>query len=244
MQKNLKTGLYSKQQNTQMDTNEEFAKLDALLADLLSEVEQPILLNQEGIVTNWDHHDGKTNTKTINPNKCEILKNLDDIERSVDYLNEQKEKLKSKKDFYYQKEGSKDVIFEEEDPESFSLNPPHRKIKSKLDYYVSNSNEQSIDNSLFNKQGFSYINNSNSLNKQHKPYSNSQNSFNQNDQNIFLLIDDNKPPISPNPYPTFNTRNNYGQSNSPNIHALLNNTAVSSINNTKLKDNFNNIILF
>jgi hypothetical protein len=68
--------------NKNNTNNDEFAKLDDLLDDLLSEVEQPILLNPKGALTNWDHQQQGYRGKSSN--KCEILKNLDDIERSVD----------------------------------------------------------------------------------------------------------------------------------------------------------------
>ena len=176
-----------------MTNNDEFAKLDALLADLLSEVEQPILLNPQGTLTNWDHQ-GYNRPKSSN--KCEILKNLDDIERSVDYLNEQKEKLKSKKDVYYQKDGSKDnVIFEEEDLESqqshTNNNQPFRKVKSKFDYYLSNSNEQ---NNQENNQKIPHNYGVSSMNS---------NSFNRLNATNSLANEQNKPPISPNTYSKF-----------------------------------------
>ena len=201
-----------------MDTNEEFAKLDALLADLLSEVEQPILLNQDGL-TNWDSY-----YKTKNSNKCEILKNLDDIERSVDYLNEQKEKLK-KQDLYYEKDGvrGKDIIFEE-DNESLNFNQPFRKIKSKFDYYISKSNDQNPENS--SNKILSSCMNSDSLNKIHKPSNYSPGIFNTNEQNNLIINHDNKPPISPNS--KFTPRNENFQIHQSNLSNFQN--FVSNLN--------------
>jgi len=65
---------------------EEFAKLDALLEDLLAEVEQPILLNKynENLSQQQQLHQQKQTTE--------------EIERSVDWLNEQKEILRSRKE--------------------------------------------------------------------------------------------------------------------------------------------------
>lgn len=221
--------MYSQvKKDSQLENNEEFAKLDALLADLLSEVEQPILLNQHGTTVEWNtlsrnhsatiNNTNKTNNYGVNSNKndnCEILKNLDDIERSVDYLNVQKEKLKLKKNSnlisssYRQKDGDKDVIFEEEDQHDSSslnnLNQPYRKIKSKFDYYVSNSNEQRSNKNLsLNKKGFSYTN-PNSFDKLHKP---SPQHYHEDegvilndptlDEKNFSPSVSSKPPLSPN----------------------------------------------
>lgn len=70
---------------------EEFAKLDALLEDLLAEVEQPILLNKDGIITNnWSQNQPA--------NKSSLSKGNSDLERSVDWLNEQKERLRNRKE--------------------------------------------------------------------------------------------------------------------------------------------------
>lgn len=65
---------------------EEFAKLDALLHDLLAEVDQPILLSKEP---------AKSSAKS---NLNGRASNTDEIERSVDWLNEQKEILRSRKE--------------------------------------------------------------------------------------------------------------------------------------------------
>lgn len=192
--------------------NDEFAKLDALLADLLSEVEQPILLNPQGTLKNWDHSSSSSsynklqqNKNNVNSsNKCEMLKTLDDIERSVDYLNEQKEKLKFKKEnaLYYQKERGtdKDVILEDEELTQQD-NQPFRKIKSKFDYYVSNSNEQNngdIPSFSSNKQqqhGVSTNSFNTSKLSNHEQFSNNS-----------MFINENKPPISPNAYTKFNQK--------------------------------------
>ena len=69
---------------------EEFAKLDALLEDLLAEVEQPILLNKHG--------ENGTNKENLNGTRQFSGNNSDEIERSVDWLNEQKERLRSRKE--------------------------------------------------------------------------------------------------------------------------------------------------
>jgi hypothetical protein len=74
------------------ENSEEFARLDELLADLLSEVEQPILLNKNGSVINWKL--ASDNNQINEEPQQKILKNLDDIERSVDFLKEQKNKLR------------------------------------------------------------------------------------------------------------------------------------------------------
>ncbi|CAF0893852.1 unnamed protein product [Brachionus calyciflorus] len=63
---------------------EEFAKLDALLQDLLAEVDQPLLLNQT--------------TRTIPKSQSSNRANVDEIEQSVGWLNEQKEILRSRKE--------------------------------------------------------------------------------------------------------------------------------------------------
>ena len=75
---------------------EEFAKLDALLEDLLAEVEQPILLNKHG-----ENGANKENLKlnpSLNGSRQFNTNNSDEIERSVDWLNEQKERLRSRKE--------------------------------------------------------------------------------------------------------------------------------------------------
>jgi hypothetical protein len=94
--------------------SEEFAKLDALLEDLLAEVDQPIFLSKAP-----QHKANKFKsqvTANVNGNgKC-----VSEVERSVDWLTEQKELLRARKDT------SNNI-------------PPYRSIKSKLDYYL-NSN--------------------------------------------------------------------------------------------------------
>lgn len=78
-------------QTTAINT-EEFAKLDALLEDLLAEVEQPILLNKcnESLSKN----DSFASPRNITTNN----KGPDEVEKSVDWLNEQKEILRSRKE--------------------------------------------------------------------------------------------------------------------------------------------------
>lgn len=91
---------------------EEFAKLDALLEDLLAEVDQPIMFNKDykhnpptrTYSTSITHHlqppvqpQIRTTTPAVTKT-TKILSNMDDIERSVDWLNEQKERLRSRKE--------------------------------------------------------------------------------------------------------------------------------------------------
>ncbi len=95
------TSSMSQQQQTTTITTaintEEFAKLDALLEDLLAEVEQPILLNK--------YNENLTHTESCMAHQHQI-RNIpihnsnpdNDIERSVDWLNEQKEILRSRKE--------------------------------------------------------------------------------------------------------------------------------------------------
>lgn len=101
---------------------EEFAKLDALLEDLLAEVDQPILLNSDSQPSNsaaatkrpqqrnnhyYTHHHTLPCNDTTTTN-------------SMDWLNEQKEILRARK-------------------EASAAQQPYRKIKSKLDYYITSS---------------------------------------------------------------------------------------------------------
>lgn len=98
------------QQNQQQQTStttttintEEFAKLDALLEDLLAEVEQPILLNkynenlaEESFAAKPQQQQQQQMTTRNIPISNS---NPDEIERSVDWLNEQKEILRSRKE--------------------------------------------------------------------------------------------------------------------------------------------------
>lgn len=100
---------------------EEFAKLDALLEDLLAEVDQPILLNHKEITTSKTL-DLKRSTQRspYNPHQP-TQQNHNQVDRSVDWLNEQKEILRARK-------------------EAAAAQQPYRKIKSKIDYYITNSN--------------------------------------------------------------------------------------------------------
>ena len=85
---------------------EEFAKLDALLEDLLAEVEQPILLNKYNeSLSNKENLSAVSHSNSRNVISNSTSNNTsDDVERSVDWLNEQKERLRSRKIlnlFYY-----------------------------------------------------------------------------------------------------------------------------------------------
>ncbi len=73
---------------------EEFAKLDALLEDLLAEVEQPILLNK--------YNENMSQKQQIHQKKLS-----EENERSEHWLNEQKEMLRSRKEML--KQGAKKV---------------------------------------------------------------------------------------------------------------------------------------
>ena len=94
---------------------EEFAKLDALLQDLLAEVDQPILLNKE-------------NSRPSIPKSFSVNRSnkLDEIERSVDWLNEQKEILRSRKE-------TSNFTTTSQLGDSIQTR--------KLNYFISNSNE-------------------------------------------------------------------------------------------------------
>lgn len=78
---------------------EEFAKLDALLEDLLAEVEQPILLNKYNeSLSNKENLSAVSHSHSRNVISNSTSNNSsDDVERSVDWLNEQKERLRSRK---------------------------------------------------------------------------------------------------------------------------------------------------
>ena len=163
------SSMNTQQQNNITSTNattttintEEFAKLDALLEDLLAEVEQPILLNKEGVISSnsWNenslskkrincYNDGLNMNNNNNNNKenfkmhssRHLTNGSEDLERSVDWLNEQKERLKSRKELvnsYSSKHNPVSMI-----TKSNEIEDPHnyRKVNSKLDYYVTNSN--------------------------------------------------------------------------------------------------------
>ena len=215
--------------NQQAINSEEFAKLDALLEDLLAEVEQPIFLNKDGTASNnWNHDSLKRGSNGVkSTSSLKHHPNIDDIERSVDWLNEQKEKLRNRKEMF---SGNLDE-------QSAPINSqPYRKIKTKLDYYVSNSNENNNSTNTpinINKAGFSYTN-PDSFNKltNHQSYNNNNNESiiinnsmetsptvtsngtsdfsNQTDEIAYrnnLILDsqtnaayivNNKPPVSPN----------------------------------------------
>jgi hypothetical protein len=131
--------------------SEEFAKLDALLEDLLAEVDQPIFLSKTP-------HNKKTAFKSqltanVSNGHC-----VDDVERSVDWLTEQKELLRARKDMS-------------------NNTPPYRSIKSKLDYYL-NNNLNDVTNGKSNK--FAYSNGTSTYNNQ------LNNSFNPIDESILI----------------------------------------------------------
>lgn len=104
---------------------EEFAKLDALLEDLLAEVDQPILLNHKESTTADIGQTQQRNPFYVHQSSH------NQVDRSVDWLNEQKELLRTRK-------------------EAAAAQQPYRKIKAKLDYYISSStieNGEPIDQS-------------------------------------------------------------------------------------------------
>lgn len=120
------------------ENSEEFARLDELLADLLSEVEQPILLNKNGSVINW-----KLNTNNNNNH-----------ERSVDYLKDQKDRLRHT-----------NSIKEEDGPEAIAgfkvqptLSSSSSSYRNRNDYYHKKVPQMGT---------YSYLNSS--LNDTHKP---------------------------------------------------------------------------
>lgn len=129
---------------------EEFAKLDALLEDLLAEVEQPILLNKDGIVSSWNtvttttttsngiNRSLSSNGKLTNSNGA----NIDDIERSVDWLNEQKERLKSRKELVNN--------FSTKYNSNSDVNKSYPRYKSKVDYFINNDNQSVNGNGVNN----------------------------------------------------------------------------------------------
>ncbi len=117
----INTQQQQQQQNNITSTNattttttintEEFAKLDALLEDLLAEVEQPILLNKDGVISTNSWNENSLSKKRINSyndglnmnnnnnkenfrmhSSRHLTNGSDDLERSVDWLNEQKKK--------------------------------------------------------------------------------------------------------------------------------------------------------
>jgi hypothetical protein len=148
--------------------NEEFAKLDALLADLLSEVEQPILLNQNGTAKTW-----KPDTELPIRVLKEDLDNQKGPRHPNSILNERikyKTISPATSSSYYRvhKNGpssADDVIFEEEDQQASYVNnntrPSQRYIKSKFDYFA-NDNSSPSEKPV---QAHSYSLNRNYLNK-------------------------------------------------------------------------------
>ena len=263
------SSLSSQQNNTSKTTvptinTEEFAKLDALLEDLLAEVEQPILLNKDGVVANkWNetslvsnkrvnsYNDGLNNTNNKENYKLHSTRQLntnDELERSVDWLNEQKERLRSRKELvnsyaskHNQIKSQQEVI--DNDPQNY------RKIKSKLDYYVTNSNGQYQTNSLNkslssqNKNGFSYANPNTAFIKSNG-YNNQdiENTFdvsNSHDGSPTVTINgvenghynsnhyvNNKPPVSPNNQRPLFTPTQSNQNNSAPFRSLSTNPTL------------------
>jgi hypothetical protein len=141
---------------------EEFAKLDALLEDLLAEVDQPLLLNKEikfretTSSNSWNANaNNGRNMSSTNGQQQQQQQHIDDIEKSVDWLNEQKEILKSRREQATAATANKynslrggmasdndeNVLFTNKNNASNGQAPSYRKIKSKLDYYITNSNE-------------------------------------------------------------------------------------------------------
>lgn len=165
--------------NNPIVNTEEFAKLDALLEDLLAEVDQPIFLTK--------------NSKGNQKQSEEIREEIDDLERSVEWLAEQKELLKLKKEADSKVNGQ----------------IPYKSIKDKLELFSAPTNNQELshNNSLKKKYGFSYTNPS-SLNKLSN--SSTQNDHNGSDLDDIMNINEdykvtngngfvnNKPPVSPN----------------------------------------------
>jgi len=218
---------------TKLDNTEELAKLDELLADLLSEVDQPMLLNDEGKVTNWN----------VKPKgHSDILKGLDDIERSVDYLNEKRERTLSKKGSSsvaespyqngYPVETADELIYEEND-NSASLNAPVRQIRSKLDYFVSNSNDAGLSNvRAANLSGQrltkSFVNPSSSAAFQPTPYDRSRKLVNTETQTASSKLPmQNKPPVSPTPRAYYSLNRNL-----PGYRSGTNSAIMKNINET------------
>jgi hypothetical protein len=165
---------------------EEFAKLDALLEDLLAEVEQPILLNKDGIVSSWNtitttttasngiNRSLSSNGKLTNNNG----NNIDDIERSVDWLNEQKERLKSRKELVNN--------FSTKYNNNGDINKSYPRYKSKVDYFINNDNPSINGNGVnTNNNNFKYETTSNET-ATHCSCVDSSSHFNVN-----------KPPVSP-----------------------------------------------
>ena len=151
--------------NTPAINTEEFAKLDALLEDLLAEVEQPILLNKDGTVTNWNtkkansykdaNLSNKENLRVNSSSNSKLSSRTDEIERSVDWLNEQKERLRTRKELVNNASSKfsanlatklSDQNLSLNGDQDQSTNQNYRKNKSKLDYYVSNSNNNNNNN--------------------------------------------------------------------------------------------------
>ncbi len=260
----INTQQQQQQQNNITSTNattttttintEEFAKLDALLEDLLAEVEQPILLNKDGVISTNSWNENSLSKKRINSyndglnmnnnnnkenfrmhSSRHLTNGSDDLERSVDWLNEQKERLKSRKELvnsYSSKHNPVSMI-----TKSNEIEDPHnyRKVNSKLDYYVTNSNNgggQYQSNSLqknLTKNGFSYIPTASFVKMNTNGYHNGDNMFDvdSNDPSPTVTLNNgehynsnhyvNKPPVSPN----INHRQLYTQSAEPPTNGTL-----------------------
>ena len=167
--------------------SEEFAKLDALLEDLLAEVDQPIFMSKTGTT----NQRGGGFSKQTSTNVVMV----DDVERSVDWLSEQKELLKMRK----------------ENANSINYNGGN----SKLEHFLSTTNGNV--NGSPNKYGFSYTD----PESMHKLSSNGNGHYHvnqkcnpidevdqqkqmkqfENNENAFKLAYNNKPPVSPNVRP-------------------------------------------
>ena len=192
-------GLQPQQQ--QPINTEEFAKLDALLEDLLAEVEQPILLNKTDLsytsssnswinngnvgkagITITNSH-GNNNGSGVLRKNAHLSSNINDIERSVDWLNEQKEVLRSRKFQHSSVDSpSQEIHLGEQQQQQ----QPYRRVKTKLDYYLSSSNNNGASPSI------SYTTSSSN-----KPYAlNDESSILSSAENGVMI--NNKPPVSPN----------------------------------------------
>jgi hypothetical protein len=168
---------------------EEFAKLDALLEDLLAEVEQPILLNKDGIVSSWNTVTTTTTTSNgINRSLSSNGKlmhnngnNIDDIERSVDWLNEQKERLKSRKELVNN--------FSTKYNYNGDINKSYPRYKSKVDYFINN------DNSSLNGNGVNTTTNGNNNNFKYDSTNGTATHCSCIESSSHFNV--NKPPVSP-----------------------------------------------
>lgn len=148
---------------------EEFAKLDALLEDLLAEVDQPILLNSATSSTSTNKEFAKTTNNNNNNKRAPPLHINNDVDKSMDWLNEQKEILRARR----------------ESAQSHN-HQPYRKIKSKIDYYITNSdnNNSSSPKGGLGTNGFSFT--TADVGDLNASYLDAQQVVN------------NKPPVSPN----------------------------------------------